>query len=357
MIKLYGLANGYGSRAIVTRGFKYAIEKAAVPLEFCAIDQDDGDFYRMGDGAPVAIMTGPLEASSVVSPSHARRFALVAPNGTAIPPGMRSLLKHVYTDIIVPSHWAVQAVDSVGLPVHVVPHGIFSKEIAAADRSREDLREDYLHYGRFNVVHYSSSYGERKGTIELVRAWQELRSEDGRYRHSSQLTLVLDHQAQVRFEQDYDGEMSGVTITPRLDGSFRGSGASPTAMANSYRSFHAVCQPSRGEAFGLIPLEALASGVPVIMTDGSGHSEYIGEPEMHGAVPIMTGPTAPVDDCEGAKAPSVDVESIKRSLVHTRNNWTAIENLARQYRAQILYKWDWSVQLETFISGIVKGTI
>ena len=41
-----------------------------------------------------------------------------------------------------------------------------------------------------------------------------------------------------------------------------------------YRSCHAYLQPSRGEGFGLQPLQALALGRPTILTNAHGHASF-----------------------------------------------------------------------------------
>jgi glycosyltransferase involved in cell wall biosynthesis len=47
------------------------------------------------------------------------------------------------------------------------------------------------------------------------------------------------------------------------------------ALAGWYRSLDAFASASRSEGFGLMPLQALASGVPVIATAYGGHAEYL----------------------------------------------------------------------------------
>ena len=46
-------------------------------------------------------------------------------------------------------------------------------------------------------------------------------------------------------------------------------------LASLYRGCNALVSATRGEGFGLVPLEAMACGLPVIVTGWSGHMDYI----------------------------------------------------------------------------------
>src|SRR5207253_4244263 len=49
---------------------------------------------------------------------------------------------------------------------------------------------------------------------------------------------------------------------------------SPLAERDLYAAAHCYLQPSRGEGFGLQPLQALALGRPTILTGAHGHESY-----------------------------------------------------------------------------------
>lgn len=46
------------------------------------------------------------------------------------------------------------------------------------------------------------------------------------------------------------------------------------ALRDLYHSCHAFLQPSRGEGWGMMPHQALATGMPAVISDCGGHSEY-----------------------------------------------------------------------------------
>ena len=134
-----------------------------------------------------------------------------------------------------------------------------------------------------------------------------------------------------------------VRIIPRAD-------LTPEQMAQNLAWSHVVCQPSRGEAFGLIPLEALCCGVPVVATDCTGHSEYLGSSgHAEGVEIIATGSLTPIDDLPGAMAPSLDPQEIARALKLARDIWGALQDEAQQNAAHWQRLWSWKEKLRPFV--------
>ena len=85
-----------------------------------------------------------------------------------------------------------------------------------------------------------------------------------------------------------------------------------------FRRFDLYVAPPRNEGFGLTPLEAMASGTPVVASDAGAFAEMI--------VDGMTGRVVPVDDAEAlaaAIAPYLDDDALRRrageaALAHVR---------------------------------------
>jgi glycosyltransferase involved in cell wall biosynthesis len=128
-----------------------------------------------------------------------------------------------------------------------------------------------------------------------------------------------------------------VALTARLD-------ATPVRLAETYAAHHVVCQPSRGEGFGLCPLEALACGVPIVATACTGHSEWF-TPQLQGAVKVEHGPDAPIDDGPGAMAPTVEPDAIAAALSAAYTHWDSLNQAAAAAAAHVREHWAWSAQL------------
>ncbi|XP_078664107.1 uncharacterized protein LOC144907176 [Branchiostoma floridae x Branchiostoma belcheri] len=105
---------------------------------------------------------------------------------------------------------------------------------------------------------------------------------------------------------------------------------------------HLVLMPSRAEPFGLVGLEAIAAGVPVLVSSNSGLADFIHEhvDELHHSVVDMN------ENEEGATVKRW-AESIERVLKH---NKTEFETAARCKRKLLSTKY-WSESHQQFIKA------
>ncbi len=356
-VRIYGRRVGYGSHAQVTGGFVEVIRNAGLLAGVVALDEDVPDDAPQPGGAlaPVAIYTGPLHAMGRMQQGsrHAARYVMVAPNSDQLPPRLVRGLDSLATEILVPSGWAREVVTAhTQVPVRVVPHGVapgYQPQAAARATAQRNFAR-----GAFDVVHFSSSERERKSTIPLIEAWSQLTA-SGALPSDATLRLVLDVEAMSRTlawmaEQMGTGRtgLGNVRLMIRLN-------APPEAMAAFLATQHVVCQPSRGEGFGLVPLEALACGVPVVATACTGHSEWF-LPGLPGALPVETGPDGPIDDLDLANAPTVTPEAIAAALRTAYETWPALDTAAAVGAEAIQREWAWSHQLAPFVRHLASTT-
>jgi glycosyltransferase involved in cell wall biosynthesis len=363
-VRLYGRAQGNSSHARVTGGFYAALKKAGmlsgfVGLDLAAIGEDvqreTDELALRGAVADHAVFTGALGRleQMVQQASHKRRWVVVAPNSNLIPALLVRDLQRFATGILAPSHWAASVLDNLfqlEMPIVVVPHGVTPVWSAQEIRRRGELMRQEFEAGKFRVLHFSTSDRERKGTLELVQAWQRLLKE-GVIPESSELALVMDYPARIRLvEKLADADIlmpKGLTCIDRPD-------LSPRDMATLLMCGHVVCQPSRGEAFGLVPLEALTVGVPIVATACTGHSEYLNA-NTDGAVIVDTGELAPIDDLEGAAAPALAVEDIVVALRSAYSYWPSLQHAALEHFEALTERWAWDRQLAPFITLLKSG--
>lgn len=144
--------------------------------------------------------------------------------------------------------------------VRVVPYGVDVEYLhPAAERAPGPLR-----------VLFAGQMVQRKGLSDLLTAWGSLGLRD------AELTLV----GRGRFDQG---------VLRSHEGSFRmETDASRARLRELYQQADVLCVPSLAEGFGLVYLEALACGTPVIGTVNSGAADVVTEGRDGWVVPIRS---------------------------------------------------------------------
>ena len=158
---------------------------------------------------------------------------------------------HNFTQIVVPSAQNLELFSRYHDNVVQVPLGIDSREWAYRPRKAPTDRFIFLVGGS----------GSRKGTDLAYKAFQRLWGKEGSWpREAPRPTLVFKSPKPV----DWFG--------PRIE--HIGGHISDEAERDLYGMAHCYLQPSRGEGWGLQPLQAIAQGCPTILTDGHGQAEF-----------------------------------------------------------------------------------
>lgn len=375
-VRLYGRAVGNGSLSVVTVGFREVLEGAGLLEGFVALDKSGGSEEEASPPGALArdgVFTGNLNLINTMrmGAKHERHWVQVTPNSTHIPPKLLgAVLQLPDVRILSASAWGTTMIGGVlgemGLryiedgnvwctylmagtnettvQVHTVHHGVSG--FAPVPVELERTRLDY-ELGQFRVVHFSTTDGERKGTLELLQAWYLLRKES-RIPDKSELLLVLDHHARAALMQRlaYDDiEMpTGVRILPRAD---MGS----AAMSKFLCQQHLVCTPSRGEGWGLLPLQARACGVPVATTVTTGHSA--GHCHGPGVIRIDQDPALfSIDDGPDALAPKVEPREIGAALATAYSAWNGLSQMSEAFSEVVAKKWSWQAQLAPLVEQL-----
>jgi len=177
-------------------------------------------------------------------------------------------LNRSFRAVLAASRFVAKAlVDSgVRLPVHVVGHAPdLQKFRALADRPPETV----IARGRdvFTFLHVSSCF-PRKGVDVLLAAYARA------FRRDDRVRLVIkgfpnphnDAAAQIARLRADDPDVAEIELIDRdLD---------EAALLDLYADADTLVLPSRGEGFNLPAAEAMASGLPVIVTGFGGHLDF-----------------------------------------------------------------------------------
>jgi len=156
-------------------------------------------------------------------------------------------------EIWVPSHYVQDCFVRSGVPsdrVRVVPNGI-DREIFFPGTAIPDEPLRLLFVGGTII---------RKGIDVLLRAWREAALENA-------VLVVKDVPGAYRLQNMRDEVL-------RAGAEYIDDDFDDAALADLYRSCHALVLPSRGEGFGLPLAEAQACGVPVITTAYGGAMDF-----------------------------------------------------------------------------------
>lgn len=343
-MRLYGRGAGYHSQARVTTGFRSVLEANGLLDGF--YDLDVLEPSPEGASSNVALFTGPLSLlfKMQLNAAHQMYQVMVAPNSSEIGKWGTEVLEQHATELLTPSHWAKQVLERhVSLPVRVVMHGL---EDAFASPLKEEMDPAPHYRERFTVLHLSSTDFQRKGTRELVQAWQ-LAYSSKQLPKGSTLLLVLEEGAMgsLAFEFPQLREHR-INVVGRLGP--MGMGLPTADMVALYQSAHLVAQPSRGEGFGMVPLEARAAGTPVLATACTGHSAHVSE-KTPAVVVVPHYDDAPIDDLPGAMAPRIEVDDVRAALVRAYEDWENLAMAARAHRQHVHECWNWTAVLAAWI--------
>lgn len=168
---------------------------------------------------------------------------------TRLPPSFRENL-HEFDLVIVPSEQNLELFSQFHSDVVKVPLGV------DPDRWAFRARQEPGRYFTFLI----GGSGARKGTDLAYAAFRRLWGRDGSWGDGPIPQLVFKSPK----NEPYVGER-----IERIGGRI-----SDEEEVELYASAQCYIQPSRGEGFGLQPLQAIAQGCPTILTDAHGQAEY-----------------------------------------------------------------------------------
>jgi len=181
--------------------------------------------------------------------------------------------------------WRDRLAAEHGLEAHQVDNGIDSRRFSPGARDAAlALRLGVR--GQAPVLLAVGGVEERKNTLRLLQAFIRLRA-----LHHPQAQLVVAGGASLL---DHSRSARDFAALAQAQGLAIGAGqpivlTGPLAdedMPGLYRLADVVAMPSLNEGFGLVVLEALASGVPVVVSRIAPFTDYLREGEVQWADPL-----------------------------------------------------------------------
>lgn len=345
MIRLYGPAVGHGSLARVTAGMGRALLDRRKLSGWVPLDSYDDEEVYSGADAPIGVLTAANALPFVENFGwHKQVYVLLPPNSTWVPDQVLRQIAKSKAVLIAPTTWAKQTLINAAFRANAdIRTSLWHHGVTSAFRPSESASRDALmayQTGHFSAVHLASEATERKGTKKLVAAWCQA-FDAKKLPSQATLRLVVDGP-----KRSFDTFLAELPVTDAARGSVvwteRRPDLSPDAARAYYQARHVVIQPSRGEGFGLIPLEARASGVPVVMTACTGHSDHVGAADGKGVVTVPTSGLEPIDDGPDGKAPDFRTEDLVSAIVEAYETWPKLSESANEAAPRIGEEWSWT---------------
>ncbi len=161
--------------------------------------------------------------------------------------------------IVSPSNWQalvlMEQFPAARGKTYVVPNGVKSQSISTLHRPRR--KEQLLFAGRLI---------RQKGVSETIAAIADLKNIDRHVR----LDII------GKGSSNYVRELRALTNRLKLSGHVRFLGHySHNNVLRRMRDAGAVVMPSRNESFGLVALEAMATGTPLVSTQAGGLRDFV----------------------------------------------------------------------------------
>lgn len=269
MIRLYGYGYHYGAWRRVTRGLEYALNTHRSCAGVYLADEKE-DVRATGEDARTGVVVGDYSIlHAALHFQHERLWWMVAPNAYTLPQYVVQLIRDLHhegklTGVLTPSRFGEDICShalSREVPVRRWVHGV-DPRLFHRDPVADAVREREYADQKFRVLSVITSDSKRKGVDRIMEVVERSRSMAWfRVEH----TIACHPELREKLAID---QMSGVA-------QWRSSlSMSDEEYVQLLRQHHLVLYPSRVEGFGLVPLEARASGVTVLSTWVTGLAEH-----------------------------------------------------------------------------------
>jgi glycosyltransferase involved in cell wall biosynthesis len=185
----------------------------------------------------------------------------------------KNILARSKIDIIVASKYMLNMVQNSPIlsdnRVHYIPFGVDTNIFRPMDSA--GLRSKYGISKNSNVISFRETDSEYKGLSYIKEALKRIKLNG----HKNPITLLtVNHKGLLtEFEDKYDVVELGMVTDESI-------------MAEFYNCSDIFLMPSTAEAFGMMAIESMACGTPVIVFDGTSLPEVIFAPTGGISVPM-----------------------------------------------------------------------
>lgn len=181
---------------------------------------------------------------------------------TTLPPREWAGCMNKCRRVVVPCQQNKQAFEDIGVtvPIHVVPLGVDPAKWRYSDE-RQDNPFGFIFLMSAGITHRKNPVAAAKAFVAAFPM--------GQHREQGVYLYLKTRGAGASGFRDWAKELPD---DPRIR--VIAEESTPSEMLAHMHNASAFIFPSRGEGFGLTPMQAMATGLPTIFSDNSGMSEY-----------------------------------------------------------------------------------
>lgn len=347
MIQVYAQFGDYFSFSNISRAYCKVMKSFNIPFMVWSIDKAIETRYLdcpfpngLDADAPIAMAIAYPTVALQHLASHEKKILITVCESDRIPPDWVKAC-NMMDLIVVPSWFCLNAFRNSGVTKPIIrgPHGVDNNYLINTYTKPEGfaLNETWL-------LHVSGaiSFHKRKGTFKLLRAFSNLKDEfPNTYLHL--ITAPTEGLLKVLKELEIENRVRIIS---------KPLGFHPKKMAELLTVYDAIIQPSRGEGFGIVPLEARCLGIPVIMTACTGHSDHADECDTiikHGNFEHLETQGNSFGNC-----PIVSTEDVEASLRYALPITPQLSNKTLNWAKMNSHKWTWRNVLTPAMKEIKK---
>lgn len=247
--------------------------------------------------------------------------------------------------ILVPTRWCADVFKKFGFDAHVVPLGYDDRVYQFRERKEKAENRQF-----FNFLHYNA-FNIRKGFPEVFKAFTQ------EFQPDEPVRLILkttQHHGQIPtpFQSLEDQYPNIITIAEKLPSD---------KMQDLLTDSDCFVFPSRGEGFGMTPLEAMATGMPAIVPNAHGITEYFNPDYMYEVKVKETCPAlyTRYKNEDVGKMVICDVKDLRRQMRYVYEHQAEARNMgkaASEYVKQWTYK-KTAAQLKTIFEEFAEKEV
>ncbi len=200
------------------------------------------------------------------------------------------------------------------------------------------------------VNSWTGSVGDRKGTDLLIKAFDEEFKQDEKVKLILKISTFWDKKPAEFYIQAIQKLLGHVNKNIRINVDY----LPEIELAKHYRKSDCFVMPTRGESFGLTAINAMACGLPLIITKDN-NSGYMDFCRGKDSVLWIDAPRMEQADkrffAEGNLQPVPDLESLKKQMRYAFEH-RELKELAKKNSEEIRNNWTWEKSATKFIEVI-----